>query len=384
MNKPKTALYVDKFLPYTHGWIWRQISDGPAAMDLVICQERIEEEAFPFEDVVIARPPGKTMARIKGKLWALYKHLPYSPDKYSRQVFKKALTDRDIELVHSHFGTNGVMIQPVCDELNIPHVVTFHGFDISSAPQRWPAYKRELQKLFQKIRFAIVISEEMGDRVARMGCPREKILVSYLGVPLDEYPYADRSGHKGPVRFLHAGRITGKKGLPDLIRAFARAFPDPGAAVLEVAGDGEEYDEVVKTIEEVKPVNRVNMHGRLSDEELKDLRKKADVFVLNCRVDKQGTKEGLPISTLEAAATGLPAISTYHAGIPESILDEETGYLVKEFDTGAFAEKMRKLTDKKRRLKMGNNARRFMERKFDLNVCNKRLSEIYQEAIKRN
>ena len=384
MNKPKTALYVDKFLPYTHGWIWRQISEGPAKADLVICQQRVEEDIFPFDPVVFSRPADKTMAKIKGKLWPIYKYLPFSLNKYSRQIFKKALIDHDIELVHSHFGINGVMIQSVCDEMNLPHVVTFHGFDISSAPQRWPAYKRELEKLFQKIRFAIVISEEMGHRVAAMGCPREKILVSYLGVPLDEYPFVDRSGHHGPVRFLHAGRITGKKGVPDLVRAFASAFPEPGAAVLEIAGDGEEYDEVIETIKKVKPVNHVNMHGRLPDEDLKELREKADVFVLNCRVDAQGTKEGLPISTLEAAATGLPAISTYHAGIPESILDGETGYLVKEFDTEAFAERMRLMTDKDRRLEMGLQARKFMERKFDLQVCNTRLSEIYKEAVKQD
>ena len=42
------------------------------------------------------------------------------------------------------------MIAPLCRQLKLPLVVTFHGFDISSAPLRWPAYRKKLQTLFTK------------------------------------------------------------------------------------------------------------------------------------------------------------------------------------------------------------------------------------------
>ena len=222
----------------------------------------------------------------------------------------------------------------------------------------------------------------MKERLLKLGCPEEKIKVSYLGVPLDDFPFFERLHKKEKTIFLHAGRLTAKKGVPDLVKAFHAAFgSDNLAAELWIAGDGEERTVVEKTIQELDLSKSVKMLGRLEHDELIEARNKADVFVLNCRTDHVGTKEGLPISTLEAAATGLPAISTYHAGIPESIIDGKTGFLVQEYDTAGFAEAMQRLTNTQLRKEMGRKARAFMEAKFDLEDCNEVLYQIYKEAV---
>jgi glycosyltransferase involved in cell wall biosynthesis len=285
--------------------------------------------------------------------------------------------------VHSHFGTNGVLIAPVCAILNIPLVVTFHGFDISSAISRYPGYKKSLIKLFDQIVLAIAISEEMKERLILLGCREEKIRVSYLGVPLNTDQFVNRNRKSKDVRYLHAGRLTAKKGVPDLIKSFEKIITQNKNAILDIVGEGEEMDLVKKTINDLNISRNVNLHGRVSDEKLIELRRNADVFVLNCRTDRYNTKEGLPISTLEAAATGLPAVSTIHAGIPESITDGETGFLVKECDNEALSDAMTKLLDQDTRLVFGSNARKFMEKKFDLEKCNLVLEQIYEEAIKK-
>ncbi|MBC7488498.1 MAG: glycosyltransferase [Cytophagaceae bacterium] len=381
LQKPRVALYVDDFLPYTHGWIYRQVSDPVTNVRTVLCHKRSEEKLFSITRFIKSPNGGRLKAYVRGRFWFLFKYCTSSLNKKSTKDFSKELRDQEINLVHAHFGTNGVLIAPLCKELQIPLVVTFHGFDISSAPLRWPAYRKQLQSLFDQIVYAIAISEEMVDRLIKIGCPREKIKVSYLGVPLMEFPFVDRTQRKQSLVFLHAGRLTAKKGVPDLVHAFEKAFSRKEEAELWLVGEGEEEKEVQQVIQSNKFSN-VKLLGRLSEEELQQVRSKADVFVLNCRTDEAGTKEGLPISILEACCTGMPVISTYHAGIPESIIHGQTGLLVNEYDNAALTEALIKMSDDAARLTMGKQARAFMEQKFSLAGCNEKLNILYKAALK--
>jgi colanic acid/amylovoran biosynthesis glycosyltransferase len=348
----------------------------------VLCHKRSEEKLFPFVRTVQSINHGQLGAYIRGRFWFLFQYFAPALSKQATQAFAKELQEQKINLVHAHFGTNGVLIAPLCKRLNIPLVVTFHGFDISSAPLRWPAYRKQLKALFHQIVYAIAISEEMVDRLIACGCPKEKIKVSYLGVPLTSFPFVDRSAHTKPLVFLHAGRLTAKKGVSDLVRAFHFTFPKVGEAELWIAGEGEEKKEIQQVIQKLRS-STVKLLGRLSEEELLQVRNKADVFVLNCRTDEAGTKEGLPISILEACCTGLPVISTRHAGIGEAVQQEQTGLLVDEYDTIALSMALQKMTDDSVRLAMGKSARTLMEEKFSLASCNQKLSALYDVALFR-
>jgi glycosyltransferase involved in cell wall biosynthesis len=67
----------------------------------------------------------------------------------------------------------------------------------------------------------------------------------------------------------------------------------------------------------------------------------ADIFFQHSMTDPQtGDEEGLPVAILEAMAHGLPVVSTRHAGIPEAVLEEVTGYLVNEGENALMAERL--------------------------------------------
>ena len=85
---------------------------------------------------------------------------------------------------------------------------------------------------------------------------------------------------------------------------------------------------------------------------------------------------------LEAAVTGVPVIGTQHGGIPEAIIDEQTGFLVKERDDKQLAERISFLmNDEHKRFEMGKNARIFIREKFNLSKQTIKLEKIYQELI---
>ncbi len=186
------AIFVHSFLPHTHPWIYRQINWEGSSVKLVLCLERIEKDQFPYSNVIVSPPLSKKLSYIKARFWFIFKNFAPKLKRRNTRDFKKALLANQIDLVHAHFGTNGVLVAPICEQLNIPLVVTFHGFDISSALFRYPGYKKLLIKLFNQISIAVAISEEMKERLISLGCPEEKIRVSYLGVPLNEYPFFER------------------------------------------------------------------------------------------------------------------------------------------------------------------------------------------------
>jgi glycosyltransferase involved in cell wall biosynthesis len=341
----------------------------------------MEHETFPFEPCIISKPSSNFDNYLKGRFWFLFKYFKKSLSKRNYNDFKRGLIDHKITIVHAHFGTNGTLIAPLCKELNIPLIVTFHGFDVTSVVKRWPGYRKELRNLFIQIKYAIAISEDMAITLKSLGCPAEKIKVCYLGVPVDEFKLINRESRSGPLRFLHAGRLTPKKGVPDLVKAFAQAFPVAGSAILDIAGDGEDKDQVIETIGKTNSQNSINVLGALNKKDIIAAMQKADVFVANCRTDLSGTKEGLPIAILEAASTGLPVISTVHAGIPEAVQNNVTGILVSERNIIELTQAMITLQERTVALKMGIAGRKLMEDKFSIHSCNEKLYELYKSCL---
>jgi colanic acid/amylovoran biosynthesis glycosyltransferase len=85
---------------------------------------------------------------------------------------------------------------------------------------------------------------------------------------------------------------------------------------------------------------------------------------------------------VEALARGLPVVSTLHSGIPEAVLNGESGFLVHERDVDALAEKLDYLIEHPQlRPEMGRKGRKYVEEHYDLDKLNDRLVEIYRRLL---
>jgi colanic acid/amylovoran biosynthesis glycosyltransferase len=377
----KIAIGTQIFLPYTQSWIYRQMMGSGKNIALVVCNEKENLEQFPFDHIVVAPSRSLWVRKLTYKLHFILKHMPFFVSGKKQKTYFHALTQYKIDLMHVHFGVMAVEFMQVCRKMNVPLLVTFHGYDITAAIQRDPSYGRALSRLFEQMTLGIAISAEMKGRLMALGCSPEKIFVSYLGIPLNEFLYTDRTSRDGPVRLLHAGRFSATKGVPDLIRAFSAEFKKEDQVELIIVGDGEEKALVLQAIEASKIKEKIKFLGKLNNEELKQWRADSDVFVLNCRTPMSGDKEGLPIALLEASCTGLPIISTKHSGIEEGVLHEQTGLLVDEYDQQALSQAMRKMMNGNLRLQYGKNGRQWMEEQFDLVKCNKVMDAIYKSSV---
>ena len=162
------------------------------------------------------------------------------------------------------------------------------------------------------------------------------------------------------------------------MRAFARiAVKHPSVWLIQV-GRGELTAELQKLTKQLGIDNRVRFLGAQPHETVLQLMQQAEIFALPSQIAKSGECEGLPIVILEASACGVPVVSTYHSGIPEAVIDGETGFLVSEKDEKSLAEKLDiLLSDRALGKKMGQQGRELINERFDIRKQTAKLEAIY-------
>ena len=133
-----------------------------------------------------------------------------------------------------------------------------------------------------------------------------------------------------------------------------------------MAGDGPLLESCRLLADSLGLSNVVKFPGVLPPEAIARHMHGARAFVQHSLVTSDGDSEGFGIVFVEAGASALPVVATRHDGIPEIVLDGETGFLVEERDVGAMAERMsRLLREPGLAVELGSAARRRCEAHFD-------------------
>ncbi len=295
---------------------------------------------------------------------------------------------RNLALIHAHHAPNGVYAMSLAERLNIPLVVTVHGYDITLNRQAvWRTGKLLYYQLIfheealkQKAQVFIAVSNFIREKLIARGYPQEKIIQHYIGVDTTKFCPSSQLAKERYI--LCVGRHTEKKGIDTLLRAFARiATKHPDVYLFQV-GQGSLTPQLQALTKQLGIENRVRFLGSQSHETVLQLMQTAEIFALPSQVAKSGECEGLPIVILEASACGIPVVSTYHSGIPEAVINSETGFLVAEKDDLALAEKLDILLgDLTLGKQMGQQGRELMQKKFDLRQQTSKLETIYDSLV---
>jgi glycosyltransferase involved in cell wall biosynthesis len=199
--------------------------------------------------------------------------------------------------------------------------------------------------MFRQASAIVVVSRAMRNRLIELGAPEARICLNYYGVDPERFKGSDPA-QAGPV-FLAVGRFTEKKGPALTIRAFALVAEQLPSSRLRMIGSGTLLDECRQLVTELGLDGKVEFLGPRPHEEIGIALRTARCFVQHSLVAASGDSEGAPVAILEAQSSGLPVVSTRHAGIPDIVVEGESGFLVAEGDVGGMAESM---------LRLGNDA----------------------------
>ncbi|MCU0420216.1 MAG: glycosyltransferase [Cyclobacteriaceae bacterium] len=305
-------------------------------------------------------------------------------DRYYQPASARALATlieaQQPDVIHAQFGFNAVRLLPVVQRLRLPLVVSFHGMDASKM-LRSRAYRKGLEEVFAHASRIVVCQPAMAEVLPLTD--RQKQRVRWIPYGIDLHRFAPEPRTQGPVaRLLHVGRLVHKKGVADLVRAFARLS---SPAELHLVGTGPEEPRCRQLAQQLQLGDRIIFHGWKTPADVKALMQQADVFVLNCRTASNGDQEGLPVGILEAMAMALPVVSTRHAGVPLQVQEGVTGTLVAERDTEALAMALDHLvTDAGLREAMGKAGRLRAESIFSMPQMHQALAAVYREAMEEH
>jgi glycosyltransferase involved in cell wall biosynthesis len=202
-------------------------------------------------------------------------------------------------------------------------------------------YERARAEVFERTAMVLCRSGELASRVAALGCPSDKLRIMRTVLPPIGFSRRQAPAD-GSWRIVQAARLVPKKGIPTALRAFARFSVQYPAAIFTIAGEGPMAEELRETASRLGIDKRVRFAGFLSQEALTALFRESHIF-LQPSETVGGDVEGVPNAMLEAMAGGLPIVATRHGGIPEVVVDGETGLLCAEGDSEAIAGAMARL-----------------------------------------
>jgi glycosyltransferase involved in cell wall biosynthesis len=201
-------------------------------------------------------------------------------------------------------------------------------------------------------------------------CSRGRTVVIYNGIDVGAAIRAHPSAEVPTI--VTVGRLKAPKDLTTLVQALSQL--DGGSFRARLVGDGPDRPLVEDEIREQGLETVVALLGERHD--VPELLAKADVFALS------STSEGLPLSIIEAMAAGLPVVATAVGGVPELVVDDETGLLVPPRDADAFAEALRRLVhDPELGSRLGDAGRARAERLFDLPRFREAYLSLYRSLL---
>ena len=329
------------------------------------------EDLLPGRTVVVADAVarGTTDWRDDTPRLVLADARPGLPARVARSVMRRAggrVPDWDVAAVARFLRRHQVRVilgehldvalrwLPLAQSLGIRFFAHAHGYDVSLKLRepRW----REAYRAYNGSAGVVTMSECSRARLIATGLDPALVHVVPYGVdvPTETPTHADDGG---PVRCLAVGRLVAKKAPILLLDAFRRAL-DAGPRDrlhLDLVGDGPLMPAVRQFVRAFDLDAAVTIHGAQSSAVVMRMMAAAHIFLQHSVTSEpDGNEEGMPVAILEAMAHGRPVVSTRHAGIPEAVLEDETGLLVDEGDTRAMAGAINRLaSDARARADLG-------------------------------
>ncbi|MEO1041562.1 MAG: glycosyltransferase family 4 protein [Pseudomonadota bacterium] len=280
-----------------------------------------------------------------------------------------------VEHLHVHFAHFPAQIAMYASMASgIPFSVMGHANDL---------YENTLllkEKAERSVGFP-TISQFNVDLLSTMGVPTDKLSVVRCGLPdIPSVLPAYRSVSQRP-RIGSLGRLVEKKGMLDLIDAFAMYHQRVPGATLAIVGEGPERTVMEQKIVEHGLNDQITLLGAMPNSQVQQWLSGLDLFVLACRTDKNGDKDGIPVALMEAMMHGIPAVSTDLTGIPELIIDNKTGYLSPAADPDSLAGRIDEaLTGETSRMRIREAALDHLQSEFSIDVNLDRLETIFEGA----
>jgi glycosyltransferase involved in cell wall biosynthesis len=255
--------------------------------------------------------------------------------------FAREAEQEHVEHAHAHWATHPALAAFVIGRLvGIPFSFTAHAHDIF-------VNRTMLEEKLSAATFVAVISSfnreylvsHYGER------SRGKLVVVRCGVDAERFTREiDCSTRREGFRIVCVASLQPYKGHQVLVDALARLRDRDVPFECLLVGEGAERASIEEQVRRLDLADRVSLAGALRSGDVLRIFKTADVVALSSVVVASGQMEGIPVALIEALACEVPVVASRLSGIPELVIDGETGLLVDAGDADALADAIERLS----------------------------------------
>jgi len=313
---------------------------------------------FAFLHCLWSNPPGT------------WRYLRRGARRFGWGVLRRFYLDARIvalspDLVHFEFGALAAERADLKTLLGCRMITSFRGYDLNYAGLEEPDYYR---KVWESTDALHLLGIDLWRRAQNRGCPPTKshaLIPPAIDVEFfspSQCGMSDRDDLPGRrIRILSVGRLEWKKGYEYSIQAIRRLRDSGVRCEYCIIGHGSYLEPLAFARHQLDLHDDVIFAGALTPSQVRDRMRSADIFL------HSAVSEGFCNAVLEAQAMALPVVCSDADGLPENVVDGETGFLVHRRDAQSLAEKLAVLSrDAVLRQKMGEAGRRRVLKRFQL------------------
>lgn len=358
-----------KFGAISEVWLYRQVQLMRVFQPEVVCWRYENASVYPVGDGCLRKLDYEVAPSERWWRWWIRARNFRSGNFYGTvgreaRELRRGLKESRPSVILAQFGHTALRVLPVAINQSCPIVAHFHGVDITaSLSNRW--YLTSLKNSIPRFSSMIVVADYQRDQLVELGAREDSIHVIPCGVPTGSLRVKSRSSN-APCSFIFVGRFVEKKGPLQVIKAFAEFANDVSGVTLTMVGDGPLAGRARALAAELGILDQVHFLGPQPQEEVLRILSESSVYVQHSLTAANGDKEGWPVSIAEAMVSGLPVVSTRHAGIGSQVHENDSGFLVTEGDWLGMSRRMRQLAEDHRlREQFGIRSRQIAIHSFD-------------------
>jgi len=284
---------------------------------------------------------------------------------------KKIIRENRIDLIQAHWiFPSGVLTAMVSKITKVPLLITTQGSDVLISGK--PVLRSMAKFALKKAKKVTVLSQSsLNLLLERFKISRDKLIIATMGVDTSKFkpdaearvPLVLKRGEPLLGSLLFVGWLDENKGLRYLLHSIPEILKKFPGAKLKIVGTGHLEQEFKEFVKKLAIEKSVEFLGGVKNEDMPALYMQSDLFIL------PSLSEGIPVSILEAMASGCPVVVTKVGGIPEFIEHKKTGYLIEPRSVGAISSAVIDLLgDEKLRNEMAKNAHTFVRRNYDWEI----------------
>ena len=302
---------------------------------------------------------------------------PWRPGRWLarwRSVFREALDRSTFDLIHLHYPhPYSVFLEDIGSR---PLVVSTWGSEMVPMVAETDHDRERKSAILRRADRVVALSEFLAEATARYAAmDRNKVVTQYWGVDLDTFTPRERPCHDAVIGFAKGlSRQYGAEYLIDALPIVLERLPH--ARVLMIGG-GELTAAIKERADRLGVSVCVDWVGPVDHSAMPSYYARMAVSVMPSAYPS----ETLGLSALESQAMGVPVVASRIGGIPESVVDGETGILVPPRDPKALAAAMLELLlNRDLRNRMGQQGRMHVERRFDWRCTLAKMTELYRDV----